>query len=492
MDPNKQRVLIKPVLSIRETMQVINQGALGISLVVDSDGRLQGTVTDGDIRRALLKGMSLDEPVSKVMNNNPVTVTWGADTQHIRQIMLRHELKQIPVLDELGRVVDIVMVSTLLRTPLSSPDITYQEVKAVLDVLSTPDLSLGPKMYEFEEKFAAYIGAKHAVAVNSGTSGLHLCIKSLDIGDGDEVITTPFSFIASANCILFERAIPVFVDIDPLTLNIGVNKIEEKITPRTKAILPVHVFGQPCDMSPLVELASRHHLTIIEDSCEAIGAEYKGRKTGTFGQCGVFSFYPNKQMTTAEGGVIVTDDLKIARLCQSYRNQGRGESSEWLNHDRIGYNYRLSELQCALGIVQLERIEELLSKREAVANIYNKRLSQVKGIRIPHIQANVKMSWFVYVVQLDTGVSGLADRDEILIRLRNRGIACGNYFPPIHLQPFYRKQFGYKEGDFPITEEISRRTIALPFFNNLLPEDIDHICQALEKSIIRVHPSRAK
>lgn len=486
MEPKKEKILIKPSLTIRETMAVIDEGALGIALVIDETRHLQGTVTDGDIRRAILKEVSLGGPVSTIMNTSPITVTQGADAQDIRQLMLQHELKQIPVLDKEGQVIDIVLISTLLRIPLSYPDITYLEIQAVLDVLSTPNLSLGPKMLEFEDKFAAYIGTKHAVAVNSGTSGLHLCIKSLGIGVGDEVITTPFSFIASANCILFEGATPVFVDVDPLTRNIDVGKIEEKITSKTKAILPVHIFGQPCDMKPLMDLATRYNLKIIEDACEAIGAEYEGRKVGTYGACSVFSFYPNKQMTTAEGGVIVTDDPEIARLCRSYRNQGRSEGSGWLKHEHIGYNYRLSDLQCALGIVQLERIEELLQKRRTIADIYNKRLKDIRGIKPPYVADYLMMSWFVYVIQLMPQSGGLKERDEIIADLQDQGIACGNYFPPIHLQPFYRKQFGYKENDFPIAEGVGQRTIALPFFNSLRPQDIEQICRALEKSLTRI------
>jgi len=488
MDTQKQSVLIQPNLSIRETIEVINQGALGIALIIDENRLLKGTATDGDIRRAILNGIDLDKPISTIMNTSPVTVPRGADIQEIRQLMLKSSLKQIPILDEEGRVLDIVLMSALLRIPLSHPDITYLETQAVLDVLSTPNLSLGPKVFEFEEKFSAYIGTKYAIAVNSGTSGLHLCIKSLGIGKGDEVITTPFSFIASANCLLFELATPVFVDIDPLTRNIDVSKIEAKITSRTKAILPVHVFGQPCDMKPLMDLASRYNLTVIEDACEAIGAEYEGRKVGTYGACSVFSFYPNKQMTTAEGGIIVTDDLEIAQLCRSYRNQGRGEGTGWLKHERIGYNYRLSDLQCALGIVQLERIEGLLCKRESVADIYSRQLSHIKGIHVPLVAGNVKMSWFVYVIQIDPQIGGIRERDEIIADLQRQGIACGNYFPPIHLQPFYQKQFGYKEGDFRVAEDISRRTIALPFFNDLKLEDISCVCDALSGCIKALSP----
>lgn len=482
-DPQKRRVLINDRCTIHDAMRIIDEGTLGIALIVDEGDRLQGTVTDGDIRRAILKGVALSEPVAGVMNRRPVTIAQGADMQEVRQLMLRHDVKQIPVLAPDRRVLDICMMSTLLQFPLSNPDITYREVEAVLAVLGTPNLSLGPKLFEFEEKFAAFAGTEHAIAVNSGTSGLHLCVKSLGIGEGDEVITTPFSFIASANAALFERAKPVFVDIDPRTLNLDVGQVEDRITARTRAILPVHVFGHPCDLRPLREIAARRGLAIIEDACEAIGAEYEGKRVGTFGECAVFSFYPNKQMTTAEGGVIVTDNPDVAVLCRSYRNQGRGERGGWLSHERIGYNYRLSELQCALGVVQLDRIGELLDKRSAIAEAYNRRLGRIPSVRTPYVAANVKMSWFVYVIQIHSDHGGMRERDEIMARLRGHGVSCGNYFPPIHLQPFYRDQFGYREGSFPVAEAVSQRTIALPFFNNLQSRDIESICRAVEASV---------
>jgi perosamine synthetase len=483
MDAKKEKILIPPDLSIRATMKVIDEGALGIALVVDSERRLIGTVTDGDIRRATLSGTDLGVSIARIMNREPVSVSLETDMQEIRQIMLRHELKQIPVLDSNRRVLDVVLISALLRIPLSNPDITCREVQAILDVLSTSNLSLGPKMFEFEESFARYIGTRFAVSVNSGTSGLHLCIKSLGIGEGDEVITTPFSFIASSNCILFERATPVFVDIDPRTYNIDVALVEQKITPRTKAILPVHVFGHPCEIEPLEKLARKHGLFLIEDSCEAIGAEYKGRKVGSFGDCSVFSFYPNKQMTTSEGGVIVTDNAEIAGLCRSYRNQGRSDERGRVAHERIGYNYRLGELECALGIVQLERIEEMLQKREALASVYDTRLRSLKQIRVPCSVPHVKKSWFVYVVRLAEDFGGLKERDEVLRRLRADGIACSNYFAPIHLEPFYRRQFDYPERSFPVTEEVSKRTIALPFYNKMRAQDVEDVCAALERHL---------
>ncbi len=372
-----------------------------------------------------------------------------------------------------------------MNIPLSSPDITDLERRYVLEVLNTPNLSLGPKLPEFEARFAKYVGTKYAVAVNSGTSGLHCCVRAMGIGDGDLVITTPFSFVASANCILFERAQPVFVDIDPLTYNIDTTKVEETIRglgpqiSNLKALLPVHVFGQPCDMKNINEIAKQYNLKVIEDACEALGAEYYSQKVGTFGDCGVFAFYPNKQMTTGEGGIIVTNDENIASLCRSLRNQGRDDNSGWLAHARLGYNYRLSDINCALGLAQLERIDEMLTKRSQVAEMYNQRLKDVKVIKAPSLAKGITMSWFVYVVLLDEGYQQ-EDRDKILLALREKGVGCNNYFSPVHLQPFYRNLFGYKKGDFPVTESISARTIALPFYNNLQEQQIDYVAESLK------------
>ena len=372
-----------------------------------------------------------------------------------------------------------------MHIPLSSPDITEIEKKYVLDVLNTSNLSLGPKLPEFEARVADYVGTRYAVAVNSGTSGLHCCIKALGIGDDDLVITTPFSFVASANCILFERAKPVFVDIDPLTYNIDATRLEKTIhglgpqASKLKALLPVHVFGHPCDMNKIGDIARKYNLKIIEDACEALGAEFNGKKVGTFGDCGVFAFYPNKQMTTGEGGVVITDKEYIASLCRSLRNQGRDDDSSWLAHARLGYNYRLSDINCALGIAQLERIDEILAKRARVAEMYNQRLKDLGGIRTPFKSKNIKMSWFVYVVLLDEKYNR-DDRDKILLGLREKGIGCNNYFVPIHLQPFYMDMFGYRKGDFPVTEHTAERTIALPFYNNLQEHQIDYVVKNLK------------
>jgi len=380
-----------------------------------------------------------------------------------------------------------------MKIALSRPDITEKEIEAVLAVIKTPYLSLGPKHKEFEESVAEYIGVKYAISVSSGTAGLHLVIRALDIKEGDEVITTPFSFVSSSNVMLFERARPVFVDIDPGTLNIDTQNIEELFASRydfdgevlrnrktraeVKAVLPVHVFGQPCDMDGIIQIAKKYNLKVVEDACEAIGAEYKGKKVGTFGEASVFAFYANKQITTAEGGMIVSNDERIAKLCKSMRNQGRDEGSDWLIHRRLGYNYRLNEMSAALGIAQMGRIKEILQARERVATIYNERLKDFKNIEIPYISSQTKMSWFVYVIRVGRKIN----RDKVMEHLQEKGIECRAYFPPIHLQPFYREMFGFKEGDFPITEKVCKSTIALPFYNNLLEMQIDYVCENLKE-----------
>lgn len=369
-----------------------------------------------------------------------------------------------------------------MDVPLSRPDITEREVEAVVAVLRTPHLSLGPKLDEFEQKLAAYAGVKYAVAVNSGTSALHLIIKALGIGEGDEVITTPFSFVASANCILFEGARPVFVDIDPHTWNMNPAYIEAKITERTKAILAVDVFGYPAEWDQLRALAKKYKLGLIEDAAEALGAEYKGMRAGSLGDGAVFAFYPNKQITTGEGGAILTDDAEMDDMCRSLRNQGRSKEGGWLEHKRLGYNYRLSDINCALGIVQLERVDELLEKRRRVAQLYNKRLQKIEGIQIPYTSPHIKRSWFVYVIKLHDSFDK-DDRDNMLKSLRKRGIECNNYFGPIHLQPFYRETFGCKHGDFPVTERVAARTIALPFFGNLTEQEVDYVCNQVNKMV---------
>jgi perosamine synthetase len=374
------------------------------------------------------------------------------------------------------------MAQTSYRVPMSGADIGPREIELVNEVLRSGCLSIGPVIERFEAAFAAYVGTAHAVAVANGTSGLHLCMRAAGIADGDEVITTPFSFVASANCILFERGVPVFVDIEEDSLNLDPALVEQAVTERTRALLPVHIFGQPCALDPLLATARAHGLVVVEDACEAVGAEYRGRRVGGFGRAGVFAFYPNKQMTTGEGAVITTDDAAWAELFRSLRNQGRDEMGTWLRHVRLGYNYRLDELSAALGLAQIERIDELLTKRDRVAASYGGRLRQVPGVEpLRAVRATTRLSWFVYVVRLAPEI----DRDAVIADLDRAGVPARSYFTPIHLQPFYRERFGYAEGDFPVAERVAASTVALPFHANLPEEQIEYVVGALAGAISR-------
>jgi len=362
---------------------------------------------------------------------------------------------------------------------LSRPDITDREIQSVVAVLRSPNLALGPKLTEFEEAFARYLGRRRAVAVNSGTSGLFLSLLALGIGAGDEVITTPFTFAASATSIMMTGAKPVFVDIDPVSLNMDPDRIEGAITDRTRAILPVAVFGDPTGLDKIGAIAERHHLPVVEDSCEALGSTLRGRKAGAFGTLSVFGFYPNKQITTGEGGMILTDDEAQADLCVSLRNQGRGATGGWLAHERLGYNFRLSDINCALGLVQLTRIDEIVGKRREVARWYQEMLAGEERLIVPAEPGEGRMSWFVFVVRL-TEVYTLAQRDRLLEAMSRQKIQVSNYFPPVHLQPFIAEQYGHQPGDFPIGEGVSQRTVALPFHSHLTPDDVAMVCGALK------------
>jgi perosamine synthetase len=390
---------------------------------------------------------------------------------------------------------------------MSSPNLTKLEIEAVTNVISTGRLSIGPQIDTFEKAIANYVSSKYAIGVSSGTAGLHLSIAAAGVGENDLVITTPFSFVASANVILYERAIPIFVDVDAKTGNINPELVAEAIkdiksrhkkadrwlppvlrgqsykTPmKIKAILPVHAYGQPADMDPILAAANQSNISVIEDSCEAIGSVYKNRKVGILGKCGVFAFYPNKQITTGEGGMIATDDDEWHSLFCSLRNQGRDIFDAWLNHSRLGYNYRLDEMSAALGAVQMSRIEELLMKREKVASFYNTRLKDVKGVEIPYLApSTTRMSWFVYVIRLNSKIN----RNKVIKKLETKGIPSRPYFSPIHLQPFYIEKFGYKKGDFPVTEYLGDVSLALPFSGVMTEEQVDYVCRNLIKILLK-------
>ena len=362
--------------------------------------------------------------------------------------------------------------------PLARPNLTEAEIEAVVAVLRTPNLSLGPKGPEFEQAFARYCGTKDAVTCSNGTAGLHLLMHALSVGPGDEVITTPFSFVASSNCALMVGAKVVFADVDPATWNLDPKLVEAALGERTKAIIPVDVFGQVADIDPMLACARPRGIHVIEDSCEALGSTYKGRRAGSLADAGVFGFYPNKQITTGEGGMVVTDNVELAAMLRSLRNQGRDTGGGWLAHPRMGYNYRLSDISSAMGLVQLSRIDEIMAERSRVARLYQERLANEPRLSLQQLHPEVEMSWFVFVVRLADDYDQ-ARRDQILRHLQERGIGCSNYFVPIHLQPFYRERFGYKPGDFPHCEALAERTIALPFHHELTEQDVDTICQEL-------------
>ncbi len=351
-----------------------------------------------------------------------------------------------------------------------------------MGVLRTSRLSLGPKLQEFEERMAEYIGVPHCVALSSGTAGLHLGLHALGIGEGDEVILPSFTFIAAANSILYQRGVPVFVDIHPLTLNLDPGKVEEAITPRTRAIMAVHTFGRPADLDPLLRIAEKHKLRLIEDACEAIGAEYGGQKVGGFGDFGVFSFYPNKPITTGEGGVVVTRDASLAAAVRALRNQGRKDTDGWLEHSLLGYNYRIPDINCALGLAQLARIDTILTRREALAKLYSQELQAIEDVITPPLgTTGGRLCWFAYAVRLSDRFTQ-SHRDWILRDLTARGIGCRPYFPPIHRQALY-SAYANRGHRLSVTEHVSARIIALPFFNYLTDDQIRDVCRNLRESI---------
>ncbi len=394
-----------------------------------------------------------------------------------------------------------------VRAALRQAGLPEDDLQSVLKVLEGPNLSMGPQIAAFEKYFCEYTGARYAIGVNSGTAGLHLCVRAAGIQANDLVLTTPFSFISSSNVILFENAVPVFVDAEVRTGNMDISRLAEaardlsaggekaqkwlprrlpsSTSGRLKAILAVDVFGQPADMDALRRIADEFGLVVIEDSCEALGSEYKGRKAGRLGDYGVYAFYPNKQITTGEGGVIVTDDEKAANFMRALRNQGRAPGDTWLQHTYLGYNYRMDEMSAALGVTQMQRIEELLVKREQVAKWYDERLAGIPGVELYVIEpSTTRMSWFVYVVKFARGI----DRGAVAHALDARGIPVRPYFAPIHLQPFMVERFGYRLGDFPVTEDLGQRGLAIPFSSVMTEGMVEQVCRAIQ-AVLQALPS---
>jgi perosamine synthetase len=361
--------------------------------------------------------------------------------------------------------------------PLARPVIGPAEEQAVLEVLRSGRLSLGPRLAEFEEAFAARLGVAHASAVSSGTAGLHLALRAVGVDSGDDVVTSPFSFVASANAIVYERALPVFADIDPVTLNLDPNAAAAAVTERTRALLPVHIFGYPADLPAFERLG----LPIVEDACEALGAVHAdGTAVGARGHAAVFAFYANKQMTTGEGGMVTTSDRAVKERLDSERNQGRAPDMGWLDHDRLGFNYRLSDIACALGIAQLERLDELLAGRSRVAGLYREALDGIDGLGLPcPDMGGDRRGWFVFVVQVPRGT----DRDATVRALAERGVQSKPYLPAIHLMSYYRERFGHRPGEFPVCEDVAARSLALPFFPQMSEGQVARVAEALRGAL---------
>lgn len=362
---------------------------------------------------------------------------------------------------------------------MSGSDLDPDDFGAVEAVLRSGRLALGPQAAEFERAVAQYVGTEHAVALSSGTAAVHLLVRAASIGPGDEVLVPSFTFVSSVNPILYEGARPVFVEIRPTDLNLDPADVESKITTSTRAILAVDVFGHPADWRRLEALAARHGLLLIDDCCEAFGAEYRGRKLGSFGLGGAFGFYPNKQLTTGEGGMLVTRDAAIARAARELRNQGREETGAFLSHERLGFNYRMDEMSAALGLSQLARIETLLERRSRVAAWYDERFEGAPGLSLPRVAEDVRKSWFAYVVMLEPGI----DRRRFMANLDRRGIPTRAYFPPVHLQPYVRERLATRNGQLPITEALAERTVALPFYGGLSEAEVERVAEACAAAV---------
>lgn len=373
------------------------------------------------------------------------------------------------------------VTEALREIPLSRPWLDEREEEYVLDVLRSGRLSLGPWIERFEQEIAARVDAPYAAAVSSGTAGLHLLCHIAGLGPGDEVITSPLSFVASANCFILEGATPVFADVDPVTLNLHPAAVEAAITDRTRAIVAVDMFGFPCDLDPLRAIAERHGLVLIEDACESLGAEYRGRPLGAHGPSAAFAFYPNKQMATGEGGVVTTHSEEEWQLLCSLRNQGRSyDGGGWFHHVRVGLNYRWTDIQAAIGIAQLEKLPRILELRGEAAARYGELLGDVDGVELPAADdADRRRSWFVYVVKLAREL----DRNAVMDALRREGVATAEYVPCIHLQPYMRERYGFAEGLCPVAEDTANRTMALPFFTQIEPGDQERVAEVLRAAI---------
>jgi perosamine synthetase len=460
--------------SIRDTLDTIDRGGIGTALLVDPvDGRFVGIVTDGDIRRALLAGMDLDAPVVDVARPEPSVGRVGMNAQEVAALFSEH-IRVVPLLADDGRVADLAVYDSRARLPVAEPFLGELELRYVSEcVLSGWVSSAGPFVARFEEQFAAFCGCRHAVATSNGTTALHLALVALGIGPGDEVVVPTLTFIATANAVTYTGARPVFVESERSTWNIDPERVAAAITPRTKAIVPVHLYGHPAKMDALLEMAHEHGLFIVEDAAEAHGATYRGRPVGGMGDAGTFSFYGNKIVTTGEGGMVVCDDDDLAERLRMLRDHGTTPGRRY-HHPVVGFNYRLTNLQAALGVAQMERLDEILAAKHRIASRYGAALEQVPGITLPPEQPWAQNVYWLYSILVDEGEFGLS-RDELMGRLDAAGVETRPVFPPVHTQP------AYTGGSYPVAEELAARGLSLPSAVGLRDDEIDRVVDVIAR-----------
>ena len=459
--------------TIRQAMQAINRGALGLALLVESDsGRFAGLVTDGDLRRALLAGAGLESSAAEVARPDPVTARTDTPLEQV-SALLNERILFVPILNEAGQVVDLVWLDRRLRLPVTEPLLGEQELRYVTECILTGWVSSAGKFVaRFEEMFAEFCGTRYAIATSNGTTALHLALLALDIGPDDEVIVPTLTFIATANAVTYTGAQPVFVDSDPLTWTIDSTQIEAAITSHTKAIIPVHLYGHPADMDPILDIARHYGLAVIEDAAEAHGACYKGRRVGGLGDVGCFSFYGNKIITTGEGGMVVTNRADLAEKMRMLRDHGMSpERRYW--HPVLGYNYRLTNLQAAVGVAQMEKVDTILSAKRHIAQAYNEGLREVPGIKLPPEASWGYNVYWLYSILVDADVFGHT-RDDLMARLKEQGIETRPLFPPVHTQPIYDTK-----QRLPVAEYLAANGLSLPSAVGLREDEMHRVVETI-------------
>ncbi len=473
-----ERIFVPSGSSLRTALEVLNREALGVVFVVNDARVMIGLLTDGDVRRCVLAGASLNEAIDSFMNRNFISANVSTPRDEVIGL-LTHKIRHVPVLDDDGRANDVVLWSNISRLAVMQPALAGNELEYVTDCVRSGWISSqGSYVRRFEEMFGAFIGTPHALCTSSGTAALHLALVALGVGPGDEVVVPALTFGACANVVIQSGATPVFADVDPNTWTLTTDALLEVLTPRTRAVMPVHLYGHPCDMDPILKVARAQNLLVIEDCAEALGAEYKGQKAGTFGDVAAFSFFANKVITTGEGGMVVTHDAELAQRIAVLRDHGMSKDRRYW-HEFAGFNYRMTNMQAAVGVGQLERIGKFLSHRDAVVARYDERLSKVPGIVLPPRANWCRNIFWLYSILVDPELACLG-RDQLASRLVDYGIETRPFFHPLHLQPAYPRRAA---DSLPVTLRLASMGLSLPTSNDLLLSEVDRVCAAIEATI---------